>query len=69
MEITESVSVQGKPHSVRLDVKESALLLALNITVDEPVLLYPKLLFRKTNRVAVKDSGKALRMIPALFTE
>ena len=38
--ITESVSVQGKPHNVGLDDKEIALLLALNITVDGPVLLY-----------------------------
>ena len=59
--ITESISVQGKPHNVGLDDKEITLLLALNITVDGPVLLYPQLLLRKTNRVVGKDSGKTLR--------
>lgn len=61
MAITESISVQGKPHNVRLDDEETALLLALNITVNGPVLLYPQLRLCKTNRVVVKDSGKTLR--------
>ena len=59
--ITDSISVQGKPHDVKLNEKETALLLRLNIRVDGPVLLYPRLFLCKTRRVVAKDLGKTLR--------
>jgi len=57
--VTESVSILGKPVSIRLDDEEKALLLPVNI--NGPVLLFSQILLHKTNRIVMKDTGKTLR--------
>ena len=59
--VTDNASLCGKPHNVTLGSTEEDILTSLGITLNGPVLSYPKLILTESRRIVTTDSKKTLR--------